>query len=37
LAEEGVPPKTCSTIGYFDQPYERQENADTTMSILREF
>ena len=37
LAEEGVPPKICNNIGYFGQSWERQEGADTTLSILREF
>jgi len=37
LPEEGVPPKICNNIGYFGQTSERQEGADTTLSILRKF
>jgi len=37
VAEEGVPPKICNNIGYFEQSWERIEDADTTMSILRKF
>jgi len=37
LTEEGVPPKICNNIGYFGQSWERQEGADTTLSILRKF
>jgi hypothetical protein len=33
--DEGVPPKSCSSIAYFEQSSERVDGADTTMSILR--
>jgi len=37
VVEEGIPPKICNNIGYFGQSWERQERADTTLSILRKF
>jgi len=37
FAVEGFPPKRCDSIGYFGQSSERQEDAETTWSILRKF
>ena len=34
FADEGFPPQSCSSIGYFSQSWGRVEGADTTTSII---